>query len=173
MIHDEWNAYFIYRVWSNMSIRSQKDIVETAPEISWRESCDRDVFLEINTYGIYGVYYVCVVLRTRGSIILAISCVLASDAIMWRQIAIFEFPSWSIHCTDHLPGLMFRIVHSLTLFLSLFGFPTLITNFDNIHARSVNIRMQNAKWGLYFSSCNACMNFCQRTDTWKIWRESK
>lgn len=81
------------------------------------KSCDRDVFLEINTYGIYSVYYVCVVLRTRGSIILAISCVLASDAIMWRRIAIFEFP-FVIHSLCRPFALFDASYRSLSISLS-------------------------------------------------------
>ena len=137
----------------------------------------RDVFLEIN---IYIHARPCVRVRARTRYYRATIIILPFHAF-WlgrhhgrRRIAIFEFPSWSIHRADHLLGLMPRIYGtlplSLSLSLSLYSsvyilpslsrcvFSTLITNFDNIRSRSVNICMQNAGWGLYiFCIKRVCM----------------
>lgn len=163
-----------------MSIRRQKSQPFGHPLIprqKFRDGILRDVFLEINIY-IRARAPVCACMHQHITIARPSSSChfmrFGSDAIIWCRIAIFEFPSWSIHRADHLLGLMPRIWNSfsLSLPLSLFVhlsfrlsrcvFSTLITNFDNIRSRSVNICMQNAGRGLYFlHKTRALENFCR------------
>lgn len=110
-----------------MSIRRQKSQPFGHPLIprqKFRDGILRDVFLEINIY-IRARAPVCACVHQHITIARPSSSChfmrFGSDAIIWCRIAIFEFPSWSIHRADHLLGLMPRIWNSFSLSLFLYS----------------------------------------------------
>lgn len=155
MIHDEWNVILsVERSSEYARFDAKRADRPLIPRQKFRDGILRDVFLEINIYTRARVRASVCVHQHVVTIARPSSCHFmrfASDAIITmsnRDIRI------SIHYPHHL---MPRIWNPFSLSLSPFVlhlsrcvFSTLITNFDNIRSRSVNICMQNAGWGLYF-----------------------